>query len=305
MPELPDVTVYVEHIARRVVGHALKSVRLASPFVLRTVQPPLRESFGACVRGVSRLGKRIVLRLDSEIFVVVHLMIAGRFAWKDPPAPLIPKKVGLAAFDFDVGTLLLTEASTKKRASIHLVRGEPALRALDPGGLEVMTADVASFREALFRENHTLKRSLTDPRLFSGIGNAYSDEILHRAKMSPARLTQKLSDAEVSRLYEATVATLDEWTERLRKESGDAFPTKVTAFREEMAVHGKYGKACPVCGAKVLRIVYAENEANYCATCQTGGKLLADRALSRLLGKDWPKTLEDLEAMKKDRAEPH
>jgi formamidopyrimidine-DNA glycosylase len=304
MPELPDVTVYVEHIARRTAGHVLEKVRLASPFVLRTVQPPLSAAFGRRVTDVSRMGKRIVLHLEGGLFVVVHLMIAGRFKWSDPPPPLVPKKVGLAAFDFDAGTLILTEASTKKRASIHVVQGKDALYALDPGGIEVVTADLAAFRAALVRENHTLKRALTDPRLFSGIGNAYSDEILHRAKLSPAKLTKKLPDAEIARLFDATTATLREWTDRLRAESKDAFPAKVTAFRDEMAVHGKYGKPCPVCGARVLRIVYAENESNYCATCQTGGKLLADRALSRLLGSDWPKTLEDLEAMKRERAEP-
>jgi formamidopyrimidine-DNA glycosylase len=302
MPELPDVTVYVEHVARRAVGADLTRVRLASPFVLRTVDPPLSAVQGKKVSGVSRVGKRIVLELEGEIFVVIHLMIAGRFKWLDAGAP-IPKKVGLAAFDFTTGTLLLTEASTKKRASIHVVKGQAALRALDPGGIEVMTAKLVQFKEALVRENHTLKRALTDPRLFSGIGNAYSDEILHRAKLSPARLTRQLDDVETKRLFEATKVVLREWTERLRDESKDAFPLKVTAFRDEMAVHGKYGKACPACGARVMRIVYAENEANYCPTCQTGGKLLADRALSRLLGKDWPKSLEELEAMKRDRVE--
>jgi formamidopyrimidine-DNA glycosylase len=302
MPELPDVTVYVEHVARRVKGEPLARVRLASPFVLRTVDPPLSFVQGKKVTGVSRLGKRIVLALEGELFVVIHLMIAGRFKWLDPGAS-IPKKVGLAAFDFASGTLLLTEASTKKRASIHLIRGEAGLRALDPGGIEVFTSDLAAFKDALVRESHTLKRALTDPRLFSGIGNAYSDEILHRAKLSPARLTRQLADAEVARLFAATQHVLREWTDRLREESKDAFPTKVTAFREEMAVHGKYGKPCPVCGARVMRIVYAENEANYCPTCQTAGKLLADRALSRLLGKDWPRSLEELEAMKRERAE--
>jgi formamidopyrimidine-DNA glycosylase len=266
------------------------------------VDPPLSAVQGKRVVAVSRLGKRIVLELEDELFLVVHLMIAGRFKWQGPGAP-IPKKVGLAAFDFASGTLVLTEASTKKRASIHILKGKAALRALDPGGIEVMTADLAGFKEALARESHTLKRALTDPRLFSGIGNAYSDEILHRAKLSPARLTRQLGDADVARLFEATQRVLAEWTDRLRDESKEAFPTKVTAFRDEMAVHGKYGKPCPACGARVMRIVYAENEANYCPTCQTGGKLLADRALSRLLGKDWPRTLDELEAMKRDRQE--
>ena len=303
MPELPDVTVYVEHIARRVVGTTLDKVRIASPFVLRTVDPSPRAVEGKKVLGVSRLGKRIVLALEEQLYVVVHLMVAGRFKWLEPKGAPVPKKVGLAGFDFTNGTLVLTEVSTKKRASIHVLRGEAALHAMDPGGLEVMTADLAQFKAALQRENHTLKRTLTDPHIFSGIGNAYSDEILHKAKLSPVRLSQKLPDEETARLFDATVTTLRSWTDLLRAETKDAFPTKVTAFREEMAVHGKYGKSCPVCGKRVLRIVYAENESNYCATCQTGGKLLADRALSRLLGKDWPKSLDELEAMKRDRKE--
>ena len=303
MPELPDVTVYVEHIAKRVVGVTLDKVRVASPFVLRSFDPSPRAAEGKIVRAVSRLGKRIVLHLDEELFVVVHLMVAGRFKWLEPPGAPVPKKVGLAAFDFPTGTLLLTEVSTKKRASIHVLRGAASLAAMDPGGLEVMTASLPAFTEALHRESHTLKRTLTDPHLFSGIGNAYSDEILHRAKLSPTRLSRQLKEDEIARLFDATVVTLREWTDRLRAESKDAFPTKVTAFREEMAVHGKYGKPCPVCGKRVLRIVYAENESNYCATCQTGGKLLADRALSRLLGKDWPKSLDELEAMKRERRE--
>jgi formamidopyrimidine-DNA glycosylase len=301
VPELPDVTVYVEHIAKRTVGTSLGKIRVASPFVLRTVDPSPRAAEGKKVLGVSRLGKRIVLRLEGELFVVVHLMVSGRFKWLEPPVAPVPKKVGLAAFDFTNGTLLLTEVSTKKRASLHVLHGEAALAAMDPGGLEPMTADLAAFKEALQKESHTLKRTLTDPRLFSGIGNAYSDEILHRAKLSPVRLSRQVHDDEIARLFGATVSTLREWTDRLRAESKDAFPTKVTAFREEMAVHGKYGKACPVCGKRVLRIRYAENESNYCATCQTGGKLLADRALSRLLGKDWPKSLDELEAMKRER----
>ena len=302
MPELPDVTVYVEHLERRVVGQPLTAVRLASPFVLRSFEPKLSEASGKRVRAVSRLGKRIVLELEGDLAIVVHLMIAGRFRWKDAGAP-VPKKLGLAAFDFPNGTLLLTEASTKKRASIHVVRGREGLAALDPGGLEVLGASLAAFKEALVRESHTLKRTLTDPHLFSGIGNAYSDEILHRAKLSPVRLSRKLDDPEVRRLFDATRQVLTEWTVRLRAKSGDAFPEKVTAFHDEMAVHGRYGKPCPVCGALVARIVYAANEANYCATCQTGGKLLADRAMSRLLGKDWPRTLEELEQHKAERRE--
>jgi formamidopyrimidine-DNA glycosylase len=298
MPELPDLTVYVEHIARRVTGATLDKVRLASPFLVRTVEPPMRAVEGAKVRSVSRMAKRIVIGLEPDLFLVVHLMIAGRFRWKERGAA-IPKKVGLAAFDFSTGALLLTEASTKKRASVHLVRGDAALATLDPGGVEPLLASLEAFKSALQRENHTLKRSLTDPRLFSGIGNAYSDEILHRAKLSPVRLTSQLSDAEIARLRDATREVLPEWVERLRADAGDEFPEKVTAFRDEMAVHGKYGKPCPACGAPVMRIRYAENEANYCAKCQTSGKLLADRGLSRLLGKDWPKSIEELEARKR------
>jgi len=303
VPELPDVTVYVEHIAKRTVGTTLDKIRIASPFVLRTVDPSPRAAEGKKVLAVSRLGKRIVLHLEEQLFVVVHLMVAGRFKWIEPPGAPVPKKVGLVGFDFTKGTLILTEVSTKKRASLHVLRGEAALAAMDPGGLEVMTASLPAFKEALQKESHTLKRTLTDPRLFSGIGNAYSDEILHRAKLSPARLSRQLGDEEIARLFEGTIVTLREWTDRLRAESKDTFPTKVTAFRDEMAVHGKYGKPCPVCGKRVLRIVYAENESNYCATCQTNGKLLADRALSRLLGKDWPKSLDELEAMKRERRE--
>jgi formamidopyrimidine-DNA glycosylase len=298
MPELPDLTVYVEHIARRTVGATLDRVRLASPFLVRTVDPPIRAASGARVRGVSRMAKRIVVALEPDLYIVVHLMISGRFRWKERDAA-IPKKVGLAAFDFSTGTLLLTEASSKKRASVHVVRGEAALGALDPGGIEPLEASALQYRDALRRENHTLKRSLTDPHLFSGIGNAYSDEILHRAKLSPARLSTQLSDAEIDRIREATRLVITKWIERLRADTGSAFPEKVTAFHSEMAVHGKYGQPCPVCGSRVMRIRYADNEANYCATCQTNGKLLADRGLSRLLGKDWPKTLEELEARKK------
>ena len=310
MPELPDVTVYVEHVAARAVGHPLARVRLASPFVLRTATPPITAAEGRVVEGVRRIGKRIALRLaaptpkGAPLHLVVHLMVAGRFRWKPAGAP-IPGKVGLAAFDFgpapgaarpEPGTLILTEASSKKRASIHVV-DDAALDALDPGGLEVLDASLAAFAERLRSENHTLKRALTDPHLFSGIGNAYSDEILHRARMSPVRLTQKLDDASIAVLFGAVREVLEEWTARLRPEAGD-FPEKVTAFRPEMAVHGKYGAPCPRCGGRVQRIRYADNESNYCPTCQTDGKLLADRSLSRLMRGDWPKTLEELEARK-------
>ena len=294
MPELPDIVVYVEAIAARVVGLPLTRVRLASPFLLRTVDPPLAAAEGRTVGGVSRLGKRIVLELDGELFLVVHLMIAGRLHW-GAPAAKVPGRVGLAAFDFPSGALLLTEASRKKRASLHVVGGARALAELDRGGLEVLAATPAAFSAALGRENHTLKRALTDPRLFSGIGNAYSDEILHRAQLSPARLTSRMTGEETERLQRATVGVLTEWTDRLRTEAGGGFPEKVTAFREGMAVHGRYGQPCPVCGTAVQRVVYADNEANYCPRCQTGGKLLADRALSRLLKGDWPRTLEELE----------
>jgi formamidopyrimidine-DNA glycosylase len=266
---------------------------------VRTVDPPLRACEGKRVLALRRIGKRIVFALEDELFLVVHLMIAGRFKWRDRGAP-IPKKLGLAAFDFPRGTLLLTEASTKKRASVHVVHSEAALRALDPGGIEPMEATLAQFAEALRRESHTLKRTLTDPRLFAGIGNAYSDEILHRARLSPTRLTRQLSDAEVARLHEATRTTLGLWIDRLRAEAAGEIPEKVTAFHEAMAVHGRYSKPCPDCGAKVQRIVHAKNESNYCARCQTGGKLLADRALSRLLREDWPRSLDELEA--KERA---
>ncbi len=314
VPELPDVDVYVEHIARRTVGHALERVRLASPFVLRTADPPVTAASGLVVKEVSRLGKRIVFsllpakrdegdkrdgrdRAQEPLWLVIHLMVAGRFKWKDANAP-ITKRLGLAAFDFDSGTLLLTEASTKKRASIHLLRQSgPGLAALDPGGMEVLGSTVAAFAARLRSENHTLKRSLTDPHLFSGIGNAYSDEILHHAQMSPVKLSSRLTDEEIARLHASIAIVLTEWTDRLRAESGE-FPEKVTAFRPEMAVHGKYGKPCPRCGTSVQRIRYAENESNYCAPCQTDGKLLADRSLSRLMRGDWPKTLEELEAKK-------
>jgi formamidopyrimidine-DNA glycosylase len=291
LPELPDVTVYVEALRRRVGGQVLQGVRVASPFVVRTFDPPLSAAADRKVLEVSRLGKRIVFTLEGGLFLVVHLMIAGRLRWQERGAK-IPGKLGLAAFDFSSGTLLLTEAATKKRASIHLARSLDEFRR---GGIEPLEATREQFEAALRSENHTLKRSLTDPRLFSGIGNAYSDEILHRAKLSPAQLTQKLSAEEAARLYQATRATLIDWTQRLRDEAGDGFPEKVTAFREGMAVHGKYKKPCPVCGTLVQRIAYADNETNYCPRCQTGGKLLSDRSLSRLLHDDWPRTIEELE----------
>jgi formamidopyrimidine-DNA glycosylase len=294
MPELPDIVVYVERLAERITGGELKRVRLASPFLLRTVEPPLSAVEGARVRTVRRVGKRIAIGFDRELFVVIHLMVAGRLHWRGTDAKL-PGRAGLAAFDFATGTLLLTEAGRKRRAALHVVRGEAGLDVLQRGGLEVLDADLASFHAALERESHTLKRALTDPRLFSGVGNAYSDEILHRARLSPVKLTIKLSGDEVERLFAACRSVLADWTESLRREAGDDFPEHVTAFREGMAVHGRFGKPCPDCGTPVQRIVHAENEANYCPKCQTGGKLLADRALSRLLKGDWPRTLEELE----------
>jgi formamidopyrimidine-DNA glycosylase len=298
MPELPDLTVYLEHLERRLLGRRLERVRVASPSLLRTAEPPLAAAEGRRVVGLRRLGKRIVFALEGELFLVLHLMIAGRLHWKRRGAA-IPRKRAHAAFDFPDGTLLLTEASTKKRASLHVVQGAAALAAHDPGGLEVLDADLAAFRTRLLAESHTLKRALTDPRLFAGIGNAYSDEILHAARLSPVRLTRQLDDQEVARLFDAARATLVAWTERLRAESGEAFPEKVTAFRPGMAVHGRFRKPCPACGSPVQRIAYAENETNYCATCQTGGRLLADRALSRLLRADWPRTLDELEARRR------
>jgi formamidopyrimidine-DNA glycosylase len=300
MPELPDVTVYIEALEERVLNQTIKKIRLGSPFVLRSFEPPLREAEGKRVLRLRRLGKRIVFELADELFLVVHLMIAGRFLWK-PPGAKIARKYGLAAFDFPSGTLLLTEAGTKKRASLHLMSGIDGLQELDPKGLEIFDADFAAFREALTRENHTLKRALTDPRLFSGIGNAYSDEILHRARLSPVQLTSRLKESEMEMLYGAIRETLLEWIERLRQQRGKGFPERVTAFRNEMAVHGKFRKPCPVCGSPVQRIVHAENETNYCARCQTGGKLLADRSLSRLLKEDWPRTLEELEEGNRSR----
>ncbi len=294
MPELPDVTLYLDALAPRIVGTTLERVRLASPFVVRSVDPPITHACGTTVRGLRRIGKRIVLELSGELFLVVHLMIAGRFRWKDRGAK-VPGKLGLAALDFTRGTLILTEASTRKRASLHLVRGEPALAAFDAGGIEPLDASLDDFRAALARERHTIKRSLTDPRLFAGIGNAYSDEILHRARLSPVAMSDRLTDDETARLHDATRATLVEWIERLRRETGTKFPEHVTAFRDGMAVHGRYRQPCPACAAPVQRIVHAENESNYCATCQTGGKLLADRSLSRVLKGDWPRTLEELE----------
>jgi formamidopyrimidine-DNA glycosylase len=300
MPELPDIVVYLECLGRRAVGRTLQKVRLSSPFLLRTAEPPLAEAEGKAVRGLRRLGKRIVFELDGDFFLVLHLMIAGRLHWKAAGAKP-PGRIGLAAFDFPDGTLILTEASTKKRASLHLVRCEDRLAEHQPGGLEVLDADPGAFRAALRRENHTLKRALTDPRLFSGIGNAYSDEILHRARLSPLTWTSRLSDDEVGRLFEATRAVLAEWLERLRAEVGDGFPEKVTAFREGMAVHGRFGQSCPVCGTAVQRIRYAENETNYCPRCQTGGQVLADRSLSRLLKGDWPRTVEEWESRRPTR----
>ncbi len=298
MPELPDIVVYLECLHLRVVGRPLEKVRLASPFLLRSVHPPLSAAQGKTVRGLRRLGKRIVLELDDDLFLVLHLMIAGRLHWK-PAGAKPPGKIGLAVFDFSDGALVLTEASTKKRASLHLVRGEDRLAAHQPGGLEVLDADLEAFRAALRRENHTLKRSLTDPHLFSGIGNAYSDEILHRARLSPLTWTSRLTGDEVARLFDAIRVVLSEWIDRPRAEVGDGFPEKVTAFREGMAVHGRFGKLCPVCGAAVQRIIYAENETNYCPRCQTNGKVLADRSLSRLLKGDWPSSVEEGEGRRK------
>ena len=294
MPELPDVAVYLERLEAKVGGHVLRAVRLVSPFVLRSTHPPIGDLHGARVVGFRRIGKRIVFEFEGTRFLVIHLMISGRLRWKKPGAA-VPKRAGLAAFDFDEGALIFTEASKRKRASLHVVEGEEALAEFDRGGIEVLECTLKSFRAAMTRENHTLKRALTDQRILSGIGNAYSDEILHRARMSPFKQTRKLSEDEFACLLAAIKDTLTEWRSRLRDQVGDGFPDKVTAFHEEMAVHGRYGKPCPDCGAKVQRIVYAQNEANYCASCQTGGRLLADRALSKLLKANWPKTLEELE----------
>jgi formamidopyrimidine-DNA glycosylase len=294
MPELPDILLYLHALTPRVVGHRVERVRLASPFLLRSISPPLSELEGKTVVALHRLGKRIVFELEGELFLVLHLMIAGRLRWKEP-GTRIPGKVGLLAMDFDNGTLILTEAGTKRQASLFLISGRADLHNHDPGGINVLEIDLDTFARALREDNHTLKRALTDPHLFSGIGNAYSDEILHAARLSPFKQTGSLSDDEVRRLYEATRSTLTKWIERLRQEAGDAFPEKVTAFREGMAVHGRYREPCPDCGGPVQRIVYAANEANYCPNCQTGGRLLADRALSRLLREDWPRTLDELE----------
>ena len=294
MPELPDVTVYLEALDGRIRGARLERLRLANPFVLRSVDPSPAEVAGRTVTGLRRLGKRIVIEVEDARFVLIHLMIAGRLHWREAGVKL-PGKIGLAALDFSTGTLTLTEAGSKRRAAIHLVRGEAALAAHDPGGLELFEADLATFRAALTRESHTLKRSLTDPRILSGVGNAYSDEILHRARLSPVRMTRQLSEEETARLFEAARATLADWVARLRRDAAGGFPEGVTAFRPDMAVHGRYGKPCPDCGAPVQRIVHADNETNYCARCQTAGRLLADRALSRLLRKDWPRTLEEME----------
>jgi formamidopyrimidine-DNA glycosylase len=299
VPEYPDITLYLESLERKVKDQPLQSYQLASMFLLRSVEPKLDEFTDKKVLGFRRLGKRIVFAFEDDLFWVFHLMIAGRFRWTDKRDAKAPGRNGLAAFRFPTGTLLLTEASKKKRASLYAVRGEEALAQHDPGGIELFDCDVAAFTERLVQGNHTLKRALTDPRLFSGVGNAYSDEILHRAKLSPIKLTQKLTDEEIATLFETTKLVLTEWTDRFREEIGDGFPDKVTAFREEMAVHGKYKEPCPVCGTKVQRIVHAENETNYCPRCQTGGKLLADRSLSRLLKKDWPKTIEELESLRR------
>ena len=315
MPELPDVVVYAEHLERRLKGETLRKVRLASPFVLRSVAPPLASIEGRALRGVSRLGKRLVFSFEgeegdlqgrsAELFLVLHLMVAGRLAWRAGETPIpIPKKIGLLSLDFDSGSLLLREASPKKRAWVRVVEGREALLALDPGGLEPLEGSKEAFVARLRSENHTLKRALTDPTLFSGIGNAYSDEILHAARLSPVALTSRLTDAEAARLFDATRTTLLDWTERLRRETGETFPEKVTAFREDMAVHGKFGEPCPRCGTSVQRIVYASNETNYCPACQTGGKLLADRSLSRLLHGDWPKSLEEMEERKERGRQP-
>jgi formamidopyrimidine-DNA glycosylase len=294
MPELPDLTIYQERLAILLVGERLEAIRFGNPFVLRTVTPPVSDLVGRGVEEISRLGKRLIFGLEQERYIVCHLMIAGRFSWKRP-GQAIPKGRGLAAFDFAPGTLILTEAGKKRRASLHLVTGRSELRAFDRGGLEVIESDQNGFAAALYAKNHTLKRALTDPSVLAGIGNAYSDEILHRARLSPFKQTQSLDDAEMERLYHATHSILAEWTDRLRAATGDGFPEKVTAFRDGMAVHGRFGKPCPVCAAPVQRIVYAQNQANYCPGCQTKGKLLMDRALSRLLKASWPKTLDELE----------
>jgi formamidopyrimidine-DNA glycosylase len=296
MPELPDIAAYISALEPRVLGKRLERIRLASPFLLRTVQPPLDEVEGQLVRELRRVGKRIAFGMENDLWLVLHLMIAGRLHWRDQDAKLGGRQ-NLAAFDFADGSLVLTEAGSKRRASLHVVRGEEGLRSIDPGGIEILNCDLDAFQAALTSENRTLKRALTDPRLVSGVGNAYSDEILHAAQLSPIALTHKLKPDEWERLFTASRETLQLWIDRLRTEALNSFPEKVTAFRKEMAVHGKYEKPCPRCGDKILRIRYADNETNYCARCQTGGKVLADRSLSRLLGSDWPRTMEELEAL--------
>ena len=300
MPELPDVELYISALRSHVQGERLNRSRLASPFLLRSVDPPLDALHGRRVEGFDRIGKRIVWQFENDLFAVMHLMIAGRLRWRDPGGA-IPGKVGLLALDFDKGTILMTEAGSKKQASLHVVRGRPAVDAFDPGGAEVGSLAAAAFTEILRRENHTLKRALTDPHLFSGIGNAYSDEILHAARLSPMKLTDTITDDEAATLHRVVIEVLDRWKQQLIDENGSGFPEKVTAFREGMAAHGRYGQPCPVCGTPIQRIVYAHNEANYCPTCQTGGRLLADRALSRLLKSDWPTNLEALERVKAER----
>ena len=294
MPELPDILLYIHALEPRVVGRRIETIRLVAPFLLRSIGTPISAAQGRRVVALERMGKRVIFALEGDVYLVVHLMIAGRFRWK-PAGAAVPGKVGLLALDFEHGTLVLTEAGSTRRASLHVVSGDDALRALDPGGLEVLDAGCEAFSATLRQENHTLKRAMTDPHVLSGIGNAYSDEILHAARLSPFKQTQSLTDEEMARLFDATRATLLEWTRRLQDEAGGEFPEKVTAFRPGMAVHGRYGQPCPVCGTPVQRIVYAANEANYCVTCQTGGRLLADRSLSRLLKEDWPRTLEELE----------
>jgi formamidopyrimidine-DNA glycosylase len=293
LPELPDITVYIEALEKRIVGHKLERIRIAKPFLVRSVEPPISEAEGRQVTAIRRIGKRIAIGLENDLWIVIHLMIAGRFRWL-PSGAKVPGKLGLAAFDFDSGSLILTEAGSTRRASLYVVKGEAALDAIDRGGLEPLQSSLAQFAERLTSENHTLKRSLTDPTLFSGIGNAYSDEILHRARLSPLRLTSKLTTEEIARLHAATQETLLDWIGRLRAEAGEDFPVKVTAFREGMAVHGRYGKPCPVCATPVQRIRYASNETNYCPRCQTEGRLLADRAMSRLLKQDWPRSIDEL-----------
>jgi formamidopyrimidine-DNA glycosylase len=300
VPELPDVTIYIEALTARVLGQPLERLRLGNPFIVRTIDPAPAELAGKRVERLTRLGKRIVFGMEGDVFLVLHLMVAGRLRWRDRGAA-IPGKVGLAAFDFPAGTAILTEQGSKRQASIHIVRGAEAVAALDPGGLEVLDADLEAFAARLTADNHTLKRALTDPHILSGIGNAYSDEILHAAKMSPMKMTASLTAAEIEALYHATRTTIVDWIDRLRAEAAGKFPEKVTAFRTDMAVHGRYGQPCPICGAPVQRIVYATNEANYCSRCQTGGRLLSDRAMSRLLNEDWPKTLDELESRRAGR----